>query len=174
MRSQDIVQLKLLPALAECSQHQQRLHTAWVEASEFDAFKRGMKSSELNDAEVRILDQLVFRFGRLQDAMGSRLLPALLQLAQEWQDNEPFIDKLNRAEKLGMLPSVEQWLTLRELRNQTAHDYPAQAEIVMANLQLLVKHVPVLELAYQRMVTAAQNLTPVASSNSVNSHTSPQ
>jgi hypothetical protein len=51
---------------------------------------------------------LVFGFGRLQDAIGTRLLPAMLQLTQEWRDNEPFIDKLNRAEKLGMLPSAEQ------------------------------------------------------------------
>jgi len=36
----------------------------------------------------------------------------MLQLTQEWHDSEPFIDKLNRAEKLGMLPSAEQWQML--------------------------------------------------------------
>jgi hypothetical protein len=98
---------------------------------------------------------LVFRFGRLQDAIGTRLLPAMLQLTQEWRDNEPFIDKLNRAEKLGMLPSAEQWQLLRELRNQSAHEYPAQPELVLLNLSRLVAHVPMLEQACDQLAQAA-------------------
>lgn len=158
MQTQDIVLFKLKPALEECAMHQQRLHRAWVEACLFEAFKPMSTVLSLSDAEVRTLDQLVFRFGRLQDAMGTRLLPALLQLTQEWQDNEPFIDKLNRAEKLGMLPSAEQWQLLRELRNQTAHEYPAHPELVMANLRLLLAHVPMLEQAHSQLAIAAQRL----------------
>jgi len=85
---------------------------------------------------------------------GSRV-PALLQLTQEWQDNEPFIDKLNRAEKLGMLPSTEQWQLLRELRNQTAYEYPAQPELVVTHLQQLLNHVPMLEQAHLQLSQAA-------------------
>lgn len=155
MQTKDIIEFKLQPALAECAQHKQRLHQAWLEASEFSAFKQ-VTSLTLADAEVRTLDQLVFRFGRLQDAMGTRLLPALLQLTQEWSDNEPFLDKLNRAEKLGMLPSAEQWQLLRELRNQTAHEYPAQPALMLANLKRLVMHVPMLEEAYDQLAQAAQ------------------
>ena len=66
-------------------------------------------------------------------------------MIQEWYDNEPFLDKLNRAEKLKILPSVEQWQILRELRNQTAHEYPDQPELVRANLRRLIVSVPVLE-----------------------------
>ncbi|WP_137890796.1 hypothetical protein [Ramlibacter sp. 2FC] len=110
----------------------------------------------MGDDQVRTLDQLVFRFGRLQDAMGTRLLPALLQLTQEWRDDEPFLDKLNRAEKLGMLPSAEQWQLLRELLNQTAHEYPSQPELVRANLRRLVAQVPTLEQAHAQLAAAAQ------------------
>ena len=156
MNVHDIIQLKLLPALAECAQHRQRLDAAWTEAVRFEAFKPIPIDLTLSDAEVRTLDQLVFRFGRLQDAMGTRLLPALLQLTQEWQDNEPFLDKLNRAEKLGILPSAEQWQLLRELRNQTAHDYPAHPELVLANLRLLINHVPMLLAAHQMLSRKAQ------------------
>jgi len=155
MQTKEIIEFKLKPAMAECALHHHRLHQAWLEASEFDAFKQAQPPL-LSDEEVRTLDQLVFRFGRLQDAIGTRLLPALLQLTQEWRDNEPFLDKLNRAEKLGMLPSAEQWQLLRELRNQTAHEYPAQPELVLANLRRLVMHVPMLEQAYAQLVQAAQ------------------
>ncbi len=155
MQTQEIIEFKLQPALAECAVHRQRLHQAWLEACEFEAFKQAAPTS-LSDEEVRTLDQLVFRFGRLQDAMGTRLLPALLQLTQEWRDNDPFLDKLNRAEKLGMLPSAEQWQLLRELRNQTAHEYPAQPELVLSNLRRLVMHVPILEQAHAQLALAAQ------------------
>lgn len=154
MTPSDLIALKLQPALAECELHRKRLHQAWLEASAFDVFKPN-SSCLPTEPEVRTLDQVLFRFGRLQDAMGTRLLPALLQLTQEWQDNEPFIDKLNRAEKLGMLPSAEHWQLLRELRNQTAHEYPAQPELVMANLQQLLNHVPMLEQAYLQLSQAA-------------------
>jgi uncharacterized protein with HEPN domain len=34
------------------------------------------------------------------------------------------LDKLNRLEKIGVLPSVQRWQELREIRNRFAHDYP--------------------------------------------------
>ncbi|MCK5915064.1 MAG: hypothetical protein KAG92_02910 [Deltaproteobacteria bacterium] len=155
MNRQEIIALKLSPALKECRQHRRRLHVAWEEAVTFPPLEED-STEELSDEQVRTLDQLLYRFGKLQDAIGTRLLPAMLQLVQEWQDNEPFLDKLNRAEKLRMLPSVEQWQLLRELRNQTTHEYPAQPEIVRGNLRRLIAHVPVLEEACTQLVTWAE------------------
>lgn len=151
MNYQDIIVFKLQPAMAECAQHQRRLHSAWQESIEFDSLQEGA-TAELTDDQVRTLDQLVFRFGKLHDSIGTRLIPATLQLVQEWKDHEPFLDKLNRAEKLGILPSVEQWQLLRELRNQTAHEYPDQPERVKANLRLLIAQVLVLEKAHQQII----------------------
>jgi hypothetical protein len=151
----ELIQFKLQPALDECILHRQRLHQAWLEACTFQPLTAGATSA-LTEDQVRVLDQLLFRFGRLQDAIGTRLLPALLQLTQEWSDNEPFIDKLNRAEKLGMLPSSEQWQLLRDLRNQTAHEYPAQPELMLANLRKLVDSVPLIEQAHAQLASVAQ------------------
>jgi hypothetical protein len=150
MKRHEIIDYKLHPALRECEQHQSRLHSAWEEAITFGPLQEG-SVDELNDEQVRTLDQLLFRFGKLQDAIGTRLLPATLQLVQEWHDNEPFLDKLNRAEKLGLLSSVEQWQMLRELRNQTAHEYPDQPELMRANLSRLLAEVPVLEKIHQQL-----------------------
>ncbi len=155
MTERELIQFRLRPALDECNLHRQRMHQAWSEGTRFQAMQPAA-SAALSEDEVRTLDQLVFRFGRLQDAMGVRLLPALLQLVQEWREDEPFIDKLNRAEKLGLLPSAEQWLLLRELRNQTAHEYPSEPERVLANLRRLLASVPVLEQAHETMQAAAQ------------------
>lgn len=161
MNSEETVGYKLHAALRECAMHQTRLHEAWLEAVDFPAMRR-QGVGGLTPGEVRVLDQLVYRFGRLQDALGVRLLPALLQRVQEWRDHEPFLDKLNRAEKLGMLPSVEQWQRLRELRNQTAHEYPDQPEVVLANLRRLVEQVPVLEQAHQVLADYARRRLEMA------------
>ncbi len=115
-----------------------------------------MAAQTLSEDKIRVTDQVIFRFGRLQDAIGARLLPALLQLMQEWKDEAPFIDKLNRAEKLGLIPSALQWQELREIRNQTAHEYPTQPELVAANLRNLMLQVPALETAHDQLQAVAQ------------------
>jgi hypothetical protein len=158
MQPEQIIEFKLKPALAECVLHRQRLHRAWSEVLVFAAFQASTASAAppLSEDQIRVTDQVVFRFGRLQDAIGTRLLPAMLQLMQEWQDEAPFIDKLNRAEKLGLIPSALQWQELREIRNQTAHEYPAQPELVVANLRNLIQQVPALEAAHDQLQFAAQ------------------
>jgi len=85
--------------------------------------------SQLTDIELAIFDQFISRFSKLQDVMGAKLLPAVIELTHEEGDLNTFIDKLNRLEKIGALSSVDQWLKLREMRNQFAHDYPDDPEI---------------------------------------------
>ena len=159
MTADELVELKLKPALQECGQHVRRLLAAYEDARVFPALQPGQHTA-LTDEQVRVLDQLVFRFGKLQDAMGLRLIPALLRLVQEWRDAEPFLDKLNRAEKLGMLPSVNTWQRLRELRNQTAHEYPNQPERVIDNLRHLVAEVPALAGVYEALRSYARERAP--------------
>ncbi|MBF0610185.1 MAG: hypothetical protein G8345_00125 [Magnetococcales bacterium] len=105
----------------------------------------------LDALEVQVLDQVVYRFGRLQDALATRLLPATLHLLAEWQESEPFLDKLHRAEKLTIIPSAEEWAVFREVRNQISHEYPDQSEKVLQNLQYLVSLTPGLLALHQHM-----------------------
>ena len=85
MNRQELMQFKLKPALKECALHQAHLQSAWREAVAFPALQTEAKDIDLTDSQIRTLDQLIFRFGKLQDAIGTRLLPALLQLLQELQ-----------------------------------------------------------------------------------------
>jgi hypothetical protein len=84
----------------------------------------GERLEHLTDAQVQSVDQFILRFTKLQDAMGSRLFPALLQYLQEPYEERPMLDKLNRLEKLGYLQSAEDWQNIRNTRNKFAHDYP--------------------------------------------------
>lgn len=85
--------------------------------------------AQLTDIELAIFDQFIVRFSKLQDVMGAKLLPAIIELTHEEGELNTFIDKLNRLEKIGAIESVEQWLKFREMRNQFAHDYPDDPEI---------------------------------------------
>ncbi len=58
--------------------------------------------------------------------MGEKLFPSLLEFLGEEVRNKPFIDILNRLEKLELIPSAEKWKELRELRNLLTHTYPWQ------------------------------------------------
>lgn len=78
----------------------------------------------LTDAQVQALDQFILRFTKLQDAMGSRLFPAILQYLQEQYEERPLLDKLNRLEKLGYIQNAEVWQNIRITRNKFTHDYP--------------------------------------------------
>jgi len=73
------------------------------------------------------VEAFVGRFGRLQDTVGDKLLPAYLRAAGETPGVA--VDNLDRAERLGLVDSADQWLALRKLRNQMVHEYIEEAEI---------------------------------------------
>ena len=67
------------------------------------------------------LDAFVARFGRLQDTLGDKLIPALLSLSGE--NIGPAMDNLDKAERFGWIESADDWQTYRKLRNQMVHEY---------------------------------------------------
>lgn len=72
----------------------------------------------------RLLDQFAYRYIRLQDDMGARLMPAILNALGEDSTAMPALDRFYRLEQIGWLPSADEWLELRQIRNAFAHDYP--------------------------------------------------
>lgn len=111
-----------------CQTHAQRLRWAMAQLVKKEPLT-AKALSRWNDMELAVCDQFIVRFSKLQDAMGAKLLPAVIELTHEEGELTTFIDKLNRLEKIGALTSVDQWLKLREMRNQFAHDYPNDPEI---------------------------------------------
>lgn len=61
------------------------------------------------------------RFCRLQDTLGDKLLPVLLNALGE--PERALLINLDKAEKYGWLDSSEKWIALRQLRNQMIHEY---------------------------------------------------
>lgn len=107
---------------------------------------------ETDRARVRVIDQLLFRFMKLQDTVSERLTPATLVILREPFEEWPMRDRLNRLEKLGYL-DVENWLSWREIRNRLAHEYPDQPEIRFAALVAAIEAARALAALYQEWRT---------------------
>jgi hypothetical protein len=102
------------------------------------------------------LDAFVGRFGRLQDNLGDKLLPQLLDAMAE--PVGAVMENLDRAEKLGWLRSADTWLEIRKLRNQMVHEY-IEDPVVLSNA-LVAGHayVPVLVETAKRLAEQIDKL----------------
>lgn len=79
------------------------------------------------------VEAFVSRFGRLQDTVADKLLPALLAALGESPGAQ--LDNLDRAERLGWIVSADQWMTIRKLRNQMVHEYMEDLMVLASALQ---------------------------------------
>jgi len=107
---------KLTTVLDVCKTHDQRMHyTLDFLQNIFPV--NSASYQELSQEQISHTDQLIYRFLQLQDTIGNKLFPLILQGLGEYAQNMPFIDMLNKLEKLSVIESAEQWLSLRETRN---------------------------------------------------------
>ena len=128
--------LALAQAHALCQGHLSALHDALN-----DMQQRALSSSEyahLSKTDRRLLDQFAYRYTRLQDDMGVRLMPAILRALGEDVATMPAFDRFARLEQLGWLPSADNWNVLRQIRNQFAHDYPDSVNERFERLQAAI------------------------------------
>lgn len=92
-------------------------------ASPFSADRASALRADVDESERT--DAFVARFGRLQDTVADKLLPEFLRSLAE--PLGAAIDNLDRAEKLGLLTSADEWLASRKLRNRMVHEYVRDA-----------------------------------------------
>ncbi len=101
------------------------------------------------------VEAFVSRFARLQDTLGDKLLPTLLHALGETPG--AFIDALDRAERLGLIRSADEWLTTRHLRNQMVHEYVEDPAILADALQSGHELVALLTNAADAMISEAED-----------------
>jgi hypothetical protein len=95
------------------------------------------------------VEAFVGRFGRLQDTLGDKLLPLLLSALGE--KPSAVIDNLDRAERLGIVKSADEWMAMRNPRNQMIHEYVEDPVVFHSALQSGHDFVPVLVAASDQM-----------------------
>ena len=141
---------KLKETLAICDLHHQRMMFAFESIEKYFPLTE-IKLSQIVDIELALFDQLIYRFSKLQDIMGSRLFKQLLELLEEDISGLPFLDILYKMEKLNLIERAKDWITLRQTRNTVSHEYPFYKEIQVEELNLLPKEIVKLDALWIKL-----------------------
>ena len=141
---EQFIQERFLASIQKCRTHLGRIHYASKQIKALfpltsDQYK------DITDANIGNIDQLVFRFTKLQDELGNNTFRFLLEYLQEDTTGKPFRDILNTLERLQIIDSSDTWLSLRELRNDLAHDYPLMVDETIDKLNYLYLQLPLIE-----------------------------
>ena len=146
---------KLGTAIRECQLHADIL-TEDLEEHGKPAYTVAIVQT-LDKARLRLLDQMAYRFAKLQATLGEQILPALFERAEEpMAPDAPFAQKLQRLERIGIIPSAEQWRELRIARNAIAHEYRDAPELKAAALNQFVRSVAILLEFWQHVCRQAK------------------
>lgn len=141
---------KLTETLAICDLHHQRMMFAWESIKKYFPVT-DINFSQISPIELALFDQLIYRFSKLQDSMGSRLFKQLLEALEEDISGLPFIDILYKMEKLNLLDDAKDWIVLRQTRNTISHEYPFFKEVQMEELNLLPEEVKKLAAIWTKL-----------------------
>lgn len=135
---------RLQTSLVKCRMHLKRLQYASAQLTGLFPLTRDGYAGMPEDT-VGHIDQLIFRFTKLQDELGNQTFRFLLEFLQEDIAGKPFRDILNTLERLQIINSADTWLTLREIRNDLTHEYPLLVDQTVDKLNHLMLKLPVLE-----------------------------
>jgi hypothetical protein len=141
---------KLKESLQICEIHFQRMSYAAQKVNARFPLDEN-KYRELSPDDLSYLDQLIFRFSKMQDSMGNRLFRSVLENLGEDIEGKPFIDLLTKLEQLSLLEDHKQWLLLRETRNLVTHEYPFFTPEIIEGLNLLIEQVVILGQIWNRI-----------------------
>ena len=109
-------------AIRECEKHLKRLTSAYNKINPLIPID-GEKYNKLTDTEIEHFDQYLYRFSKLQDAIGKKLIRSTLLFLGESIEGKSFIDMFDRLEQIGVIENFDKWQELREKRNALAHEY---------------------------------------------------
>jgi hypothetical protein len=96
-------------------------------------------------------DAFVFRFIKLQSAMGEKLFPLLFEILTGKNHKEvTFIDILNALEKYGFL-DAKYWNKIRKLRNEFVHIYPWETDLKIEALKEAINEIKNIEKIFYKI-----------------------
>lgn len=141
---------------SECDKHVLRMNSAKAKLAAVLPLT-SIGYSALTEDEIEHIDQFLFRFAKLQDAIGQRLFKSILLFLQEDVEGVPFVDILSKLEKLHLIESSTQWQMLREVRNEIAHQYDDAPELAAQALNTIFDSKVLLESIYLGLKEAYLN-----------------
>lgn len=133
----DIEKIKQKKVINECDKHLKRLEFASNQLKSIFPLDEN-SYMRLSEEEIQSIDQFLYRFSKLQDTIGEKLIKMVFSLYEENIEKFTFIDILNRLEKAEIL-TLKDWKKLRDIRNELSHNYdddPEESSIVVNNVYI--------------------------------------
>ncbi len=161
----DKVKARFLATLEIVRRELHVLEYSWQRLFSGTINRKWVESLDQNMVVAEQLEAFVSRFGRLQDTIGDKLIPRAL--VAELEKPESMLDNLNRAERLGWINEVTDWVFIRELRNRLVHEYMVESEKFAEDIQSAGDFVPELREVYGRILQLAQERFGVSESELV-------
>ncbi|MEO2067884.1 MAG: hypothetical protein ABGX27_00010 [Desulfurobacteriaceae bacterium] len=96
------------------------------------------------------LDQIAYRFSKLQDSLG-KLFRVYLSLKGENVYHLPMLDVVNLLEKFGFDISPEKWFELKNIRNAIAHEYEDDYERIAQTVNKIYMELPYLKKLFGQL-----------------------
>jgi len=146
----NIDKIKLEKYFKECDKHLQRIEEAYEDIKSLIPLN-AKSYKNLSKHSVQAFDQYLFRFTKLQDTMGEKIFPLIVQAYEQTTQPQPFIDILNKLEKFGFLNSTEEWLNLRQIRNAIAHQYDDEAQEMSQAINNIINQKEIIKSIYLKI-----------------------
>lgn len=108
--------------------------------------KTGIKK-DYTQAELECFEAFTSRFARVSDMLIQKVFRLIDRI--ELEDEGAVRDRINRAEKKGLIPSAEIFAEMRILRNDIAHEY--QSENLKAIYKKALEFAPQLTTAIAKV-----------------------
>jgi len=113
---------------------------------EFDIYEPFVYNT-LQPQQRAILDAYLKRFASLQDFLGAKIFPLLLEIAGI--NANKMSEVLSLIEKEEIIDSIENWIELREVRNELEHDYPEELKDALDDLKYCIDNFTRLQNYYK-------------------------
>ena len=152
----DIKILKQEKIINECEKHLKRLLYAKHELKTIFPLTQ-KKYESLSEEEIQAIDQFIYRFSKLQDTIGQKLIKMVFSLYEENIEKFTFIDILNRLEKAEILTAAS-WRELRDIRNELSHNYEDESLESTIVLNRVYEKEELLEIIYRNIKNALNAL----------------
>ncbi len=104
--------------------------------------------------ERAILDAYLKRFSSVQDFLGAKIFSLLLEISGI--NCSKMSEVLYHIEKEEIIDSLDNWIELREIRNELEHDYPEELKEALEDLKFCIDNFSKLESYYLNSVNFAE------------------
>lgn len=119
--------------ITACDRHIEMIEFCYQSIEKYFPFTAN-KIESLTKLEITQVDDFLNRLAKFQDTVGAKIFFYLLKILGEDVDKLSYIDRLNRLEKLEILPSADLWQEMRKVRNYMVDEYPDNLDTIVMNL----------------------------------------